>query len=76
MVDGYVYVTCRTVNYAIRIDLIIAGIESEEVGLGKGGVPVILMLIERPACLTVIDTIIIVFNCHSMGTMATIPAAN
>ena len=35
-VDGHI--TCRSVSYAVWMRLIIAGIETEEVGWGRGGV--------------------------------------
>ena len=58
------------------MSIIIAGVETEEVGWDRGGV--MLMLTNSLAlCLTVSDTVIIqCFNCQSLGMTATVPAAD
>ena len=61
-------------NYAIYRSLIIAGIETKEVGWDRGGV--MLTLIKS---LAVSDKVILImqcFNCQSLGTTATVPAAD
>ena len=56
------------------MSLIIAGIETEEVGRGRGGVMLTLI---KSCCLTVSDKVIMqCFNCQSLGTTATVPAAD
>jgi len=56
------------------MSLIIAEIETEEIGRGRGGV--MLMLI-KSCYLTVSDEVIMqCFNCQSLGTTATVPVAD
>ena len=54
--------------------LIVAGIETEEVGWGRGGV--ILTFIKSLAVWPSVIVIMQCFNCQSPGTTATVPAAD